>query len=439
MFYNYLVNRSTAWHDLQIWRSYPNASCTDVARWVSPRNPGDACLHRHHGAPSRSTCHNDAYRVPRELGQVPRAARPGPTEQSIAAASFQNALAIDSPQTFQSRVLLVEVGALDPSKEDGHEDRCPVHSGLTVDQNVRPGSKGSEGRLFDILQGLITFRALVRHRARQLKAIPLCHAARTLRGGFLHSRCNQPDIVAAHPPRVFRQTSKVERPVAVSAPKDQCRRFRSSTVPRLCPTFTSGDIEHRIGDLVERPRRRRRSSLSSRWLRLLLDSHRRSPRAPGRGGRIHCGLTGRYRQYHRSGRHRLRRSRRRRLLREASPLQGRLVLLGRQARRRRRLRLRWRRGRSRQGCSSCPLAQSPNNLLSSRTGNNDFMMGIPGMSSDETRITLGFSDSNSSAATIASDHRSTADVVLISSQRTSGALDKNKAAASRSWWPCLCF
>ena len=47
---------STAWQDLQIWRSYPNASCTDVARWVSPRNPGDACLQRHHGAPLRSTC-----------------------------------------------------------------------------------------------------------------------------------------------------------------------------------------------------------------------------------------------------------------------------------------------------------------------------------------------------------------------------------------------
>ena len=132
----------------------------------------------------------------------------------------------------------------------------------------------------------------------------------------------------------------------------------------------------------------------------------------------------------------------------ASSLQGRLVLLGRQARRHRRLRLRWRGRKSRQGCSSCPLAQSPNNLLSSCTDNRQGCrqqrfhhntIGIPGMSSDETRTTLGFSDSNSSVATIASDHRSTADVVLISSQRSSGALAKNKAAASRSWWPCFCF
>ena len=119
-------------------------------------------------------------RVPWELGQVPSTARPGPIKQCIAAASFQDSLAIDCPQPFKPRVLLVEVGALDPSKEDGHENWCPVHSGLTVDQNVRPGREGSEGRLFDLLQGLITSGALVRHRTRQLKTIPLCHATRTL-------------------------------------------------------------------------------------------------------------------------------------------------------------------------------------------------------------------------------------------------------------------
>ena len=96
----------------------------------------------------------------------------------------------------------------------------------------------------------------------------------------------------------------------------------------------------RIGDLIERPRWRRRARLGSRWLRLLLDSHCRSPRHPDRGWWLHRGLTGRYRQYHRGRSHLLGRRLRRLLLREASPLQRRLIRPGRQAWRHRRLRLR---------------------------------------------------------------------------------------------------
>ena len=155
----------------------------------------------------------------------------------------------------------------------------------------------------------------------------------------LHSRGNEPNITATHPPRVLRETRQIERPMSVCAPKDQCRRFWSPSMSRSVPTFASGNIEHCIRDLIDRCHRWWRSSLGSRWLRLLLDSHRRSSRTPDRGGWIHGGLTGRYRQYQRGRRHLLRRSRRRLLLREASPLQGRLVLLGRQPRRHRRLRL----------------------------------------------------------------------------------------------------
>ena len=130
-------------------------------------------------------------------------------------------------------------------------------------------------------------------------------------------------------------------------------------------------------------------SLCSRRLRLFLDGYSRSPRAAGgstaaglagtgstaRAGDTCSGAAGAA------------------LLWEASPLQGRLVLLGCQPRRHSRLGHRWRGRRALHQCSGCPLTQSSNDPLPSCTnnrqggGHNDLTIGIPGMSSEERRIT----------------------------------------------------
>ena len=46
-----------------------------------------------------------------------------------------------------------------------------MYSCLAVYHYVGSGGQSGDGRLFDFLEGLITFRALW---ARQLKAVPLC-------------------------------------------------------------------------------------------------------------------------------------------------------------------------------------------------------------------------------------------------------------------------
>ena len=71
-------------------------------------------------------------------------------------------------------------------------------------------------------------------------------------------------------------------------------------------------------------------------------------------------------------------------------------------------------------------------ITAREAGNKDFTMGRPGISSDDKRTTRGFSVRSSSAATMASAHRSAADVLLISSHKTSAAPARNRAEARRS-------